>query len=206
MPDPVALRQQYGLSAGWKYSSGKGHYAWDIPCPTGTEILAGCTGTVRATSDGVPNNRPGHNPGSGAPSNWVLVWTTCEGRPATVYYQHLSPGVRVRQGQAVEPGTVIGASGNSGNSTGPHLHLSTQWGHTDRRYDNDGSDTIWEPDRVLGTEDDMPLSEEDLDKIAWRVWSFNQGTFGGQSAASFVADGYQRIVALPEFIKGLLGR
>lgn len=173
MPGPAALRRQYGLSAGWRYSSGAGHFAWDIPCPDGTEILAGCTGTVRAIHDGVPDNAPGTNPGSGAPSNWVLVWTTCEGRPATVLYQHLSEGIPVRPGQQVGPNTVIGRSGNSGNSTGPHLHCSTQWGHTDRRYDPDGSGTIWPPDRLFTPtqeEDDMtPEQATLLGGIAWTI-------------------------------------
>lgn len=184
MPDPVALKDRYGLSAGWKYSSGKGHYAWDIPTPTGTEVTAGCHGTVRDVNDGVANNRPGHNPGSGAPSNWVLVWTTVEGRPATVYYQHLSPGVKVRPGQAVTPDTLIGHTGNTGNSTGPHLHCSTQWGHVepwDRYADlnNGGKTTIWPPDRAFVTiqEDQSNESEEDDDMA--KIYAVNCGETHG---------------------------
>jgi murein DD-endopeptidase MepM/ murein hydrolase activator NlpD len=36
-------------------------------------------------------------------------------------YCHLST-IRVHPGEMVEPGTVIGSSGSSGRSTGPHLH------------------------------------------------------------------------------------
>ncbi|PKM01377.1 MAG: peptidase M23, partial [Gammaproteobacteria bacterium HGW-Gammaproteobacteria-7] len=42
-------------------------------------------------------------------------------------YLHLSRGsVRVRPGQQVKVGTLLGKSGNTGRSTGPHLHFVVQ--------------------------------------------------------------------------------
>jgi len=42
-------------------------------------------------------------------------------------YLHLMQGsVKVREGQRVLPGSALALSGNTGNSTGPHLHFVVQ--------------------------------------------------------------------------------
>jgi murein DD-endopeptidase MepM/ murein hydrolase activator NlpD len=38
------------------------------------------------------------------------------------YYGHMSR-ISVNKGDSVEPGEIVGRSGNTGHSTGPHLHL-----------------------------------------------------------------------------------
>ena len=68
------------------------------------------------------------NPGSGAPSNWITLGVRWGNKDVTVYYQHLSPGLLVKKGQKVTKGQVIAKSGNSGNSTGPHLHIAAMYG------------------------------------------------------------------------------
>jgi len=45
-----------------------------------------------------------------------------QGRYAS--YGHLQPGVRVKTGDFVKTGQVLGLVGNSGNSNGPHLHFN----------------------------------------------------------------------------------
>ena len=52
----------------------------------------------------------------------------------SVSYCHLSEW-RVKKGDCVRPGDVIGISGNTGRSTGPHLHLTVRMG---RRHINPG--------------------------------------------------------------------
>lgn len=54
--------------------------------------------------------------------NLVIV----ENGPYRTYYAHLSQ-IPVTLGQTVTAGSVIGASGNTGNSTGPHLHYEVRY-------------------------------------------------------------------------------
>lgn len=150
------------LNAGKYYPSGSFHGAWDIGIKRGTKVYAPLAGKVVGLNDGVPNQPIGVIRGSD--SNWVL---TCHklagGREATVYYQHGSPGVPVKRGQQVKAGQLVLRSGNTGNSTGDHLHLAAQWlrsGVTcatmtqsqarQQRYDylNLGNTRIFEPSLV----------------------------------------------------------
>jgi len=55
----------------------------------------------------------------------VVVRSKKDGKFYRNYYCHLSAQL-VKKGQRVEEGEVIALSGNTGNSTGPHLHLETR--------------------------------------------------------------------------------
>lgn len=146
------------ISAGFRYSSGNLHAAYDYPLPIGTPVVAPCDALVLDCQFGVPNNRPGHNPGSGAPSNWVLLgWRTKSGKRVVAYAQHLDPrrpkklrAVDYNHRRQVKEGRVIGWSGNSGNSTGPHLHWHVwelqaweQWPNRWNRYGNMSAGGKW---------------------------------------------------------------
>ena len=62
--------------------------------------------------------RIGHNKRSG---KYVVIQTA----GYSISYCHLS-SILVRDGQYVHAGEVIAVSGNTGLSTGPHLHLTTK--------------------------------------------------------------------------------
>lgn len=48
------------------------------------------------------------------------------GQGLMTLYLHLS-GIKVKEGQAVERGTVLGLSGGTGRATAPHLHFAVRW-------------------------------------------------------------------------------
>lgn len=83
-----------------------GHNALDIAVPVGTP--------VQTTMDGTVVHAGWNNQGYG---NLVIV----ENGEYRTYYAHLS-NIPVSVGDTVEAGAVIAYSGNTGNSTGPHLH------------------------------------------------------------------------------------
>lgn len=83
-----------------------GHTALDYGIPVGTNI--------HSTMDGKVVFAGWNHEGYG---NLVIV----QNGDFKTYYAHLSE-IPVKTGQNVKEGEVIGVSGNTGNSTGPHLH------------------------------------------------------------------------------------
>jgi len=93
----------------------------------GAEALAVADAAVVAVKDGVPENVPGVN------SRAVPITLETVGGNHVIldlgggrygFYAHLQPGkIRVKVGDHVRRGQVIGLVGNSGNSTEPHLHF-----------------------------------------------------------------------------------
>ena len=93
----------------------------------GAEAMAVGDGVVAGVKDGIPENIPGAN-SRAVPitletvgGNFVIL-DLGQGRYA--FYAHLQPGsLRVKAGDKVKRGQVVGLVGNSGNSTEPHLHF-----------------------------------------------------------------------------------
>ena len=87
------------------------HMALDITNPAGAPIVAGQSGTVTRVSTGTWDGGYGNN---------IIIDS---GSGYQTLYAHMS-GVNVGIGQQVVAGkTVIGYVGNTGRSTGPHLHF-----------------------------------------------------------------------------------
>jgi hypothetical protein len=91
----------------------------------GAEVLSATAGTVVGVVDRLPDGPidfalPPRKAGD-AGGNHVVV---ALGGGRYALYAHLQPGsVRVKVGQKVRPGDVLGQLGNSGNSNAPHLHF-----------------------------------------------------------------------------------
>ncbi len=93
----------------------------------GSDALAVADGVVTEVKDGIPENVPGIN-SRAVPitletvgGNHVIL-DIGHGRYA--FYAHLQPGsLKVKLGDHVKRGQVLGLVGNSGNSTEPHLHF-----------------------------------------------------------------------------------
>ena len=87
------------------------HYGTDFTAPIGTKVYAPANGTVLKTSYQ-----------RGGAGYYIIIKHA--GGYSTVY-MHLSKAL-VRTGQKVSQGQVIALSGNTGGSTGPHLHYEVR--------------------------------------------------------------------------------
>lgn len=116
---PITLG--FGKAVEGLYKSG-GHKGIDYGCPSGTPILAAADGIVAVKSF--------ENGGYG---NYIII--RHDDGSGTVY-AHLSAPL-VNNGVAVKAGQRIGLSGNTGNSTGAHLHFEcrTQWNKQSTAFD-----------------------------------------------------------------------
>jgi murein DD-endopeptidase MepM/ murein hydrolase activator NlpD len=159
--------------SGWRdYACGSlsydGHLGTDIRVPSlfemerGVEVLAAAPGVVAAMRDMEPDvsvrvrgreSLRGRDAGNGVRITHADGWET--------QYSHMKRGsVRVRAGQKVEAGDVLGLIGLSGNTEFPHLDFVVR--HRVRAIDpfapqpgNDGecpdgptAQTLWRPDIV----------------------------------------------------------
>lgn len=112
----VKITQLFGKTVAAKrlYTSGS-HNGVDFGTPLGTAVLAAGPGTVAGAGD-TDITCPRASFG-----RWILI--KHPNGLATIY-AHLSV-ISVQEGQTVGAGQVIGYSGNTGYSTGPHLHFGT---------------------------------------------------------------------------------
>ncbi len=108
----VFITQQFGRTSSSQrlYLSGT-HSGVDFRAPIGTPVRAALSGVVLAINYGaVQNCQYG---------KWVLIKHS---NGLATLYAHLSD-ISIQKGDAVSTGQVIGFAGNTGYSTGPHLHF-----------------------------------------------------------------------------------
>lgn len=101
------------ISAKAYYSSGKFHGAVDYAVSVGTPVYAAAAGVVMSTANL-----------SGSYGTYVVIR---HANGLQSYYAHGTYGsICVTPGQTVAKGQQIMKSGNTGNSTGPHLHFEVR--------------------------------------------------------------------------------
>jgi hypothetical protein len=95
----------------------------------GVPLHAVADGTVVATTDGLPDIPPlTKNPDLRTPEDYAgnNVMVRIAPHRYAVFDHMITGSVRVRPGQRVRTGQVLGLLGNSGNTDGPHLHFGIQ--------------------------------------------------------------------------------
>jgi murein DD-endopeptidase MepM/ murein hydrolase activator NlpD len=106
---------EFGCSSYPGYGPGYGcahfHNGIDIVAPYGTAIRAAGAGTVVYV---------GWNYADGSDPAWIVV--IAHSSNLQTWYAHMQPRRPVSVGQRVKGGQIIGYEGNTGNSTGAHLH------------------------------------------------------------------------------------
>lgn len=124
---PISNKDLNRLSSGFSYridpiyKTVKFHTGLDFSAPQGTPIYATAQGVVRIAG----------NLGNGYGNHVVIN----HGYQYSTLYGHMYR-IKVRAGQTVKRGEVIGYVGNSGKSTGSHLHYEVMKGkkHLDPIY------------------------------------------------------------------------
>lgn len=101
------------VSANGYYSSGKFHGAIDYAVSVGTTVMAAADGVVMTTAD--------------LTSSYGTHVVIRHANGMQTYYGHGTRGsICVKPGQIVKKGEKIMLSGNTGNSSGPHLHFEVR--------------------------------------------------------------------------------
>jgi murein DD-endopeptidase MepM/ murein hydrolase activator NlpD len=116
--DSVRVTQNFGntafATANPQIYNGGGHNGIDLAASIGTRVKSSLSGTVLGTGN------TDLQKGCYSYGKWVLIK---HGNGLSTLYAHLST-ISVVAGQEIKTGEVLGYSGNTGYSTGPHLHYT----------------------------------------------------------------------------------
>lgn len=124
-PRPVPKQFPISSKFGNRVIHGKAefHKGVDFATPVGTPVQAVFSGSVHRA--GWENDKdPKHGFGLR-----VMQRVKIDDEEYWIFYAHLNE-VKVKEGDAIEVGQIVGMSGNTGRSTGPHLHVGCRKSNT----------------------------------------------------------------------------
>jgi murein DD-endopeptidase MepM/ murein hydrolase activator NlpD len=110
-PAEAEISDVFGAERVFNGKTQSTHFGLDFRVPTGTPVAAMNDGTVLLA-------RPLYFEG-----NFVVL---DHGQGLLTLYLHLSE-FKVKEGDQVKRGQIIGLSGGTGRATGPHLHVAVRW-------------------------------------------------------------------------------
>jgi len=150
---PIAIDQ--GFAGSFSHDDDENRYAIDFAVPVGTAVLAARDGVVMQVIGhhlDAPRNNPAQHRGAGPADTRLrdanLLRVIHDDGTMAVYAHLQRDGAVVAPGQRVRTGQHIGWSGNTGFSTGPHLHFAVQV--------NRGMRLVSLPFRMEGADAEMP--------------------------------------------------
>lgn len=143
--DEARFELGQGFHGGFSHQDEANRYAVDLIVAEGTPVLAARGGVVMQALSGFSEG--GADASLAHRANQVRV---LHEDGSMGLYAHLQEGeVFVRAGETVTLGQVIGRAGNTGYSTGPHLHFAVQV--------NGGMRLVSIPFRMIGPDGFLPL-------------------------------------------------
>ena len=119
-PMPGTVSQDFGCTG----------MTWEPPLGScahfhqGIDLVADYGTPVRASGDGTVVYC-GWNYADGADPAWIVI--IAHSASLETWYAHMQPNCPAPQGSAVHAGDLIGHEGNTGHSTGAHLHWATRF-------------------------------------------------------------------------------
>ena len=116
-------RIDQGFGGSFSHDDEQNRHALDFAADIGTPVVAARAGTVMQVEAGFRASGLASGDARGR-ANFIRI---LHDDGSMALYAHLAvDGVQVRGGQQVQAGQRIGLSGNTGFSTGPHLHFAVQ--------------------------------------------------------------------------------
>lgn len=107
---PAHRPNHTGVDFGWNRNHGGPNH----------DLIAVCDAKIIAIKDGIADGK-GTSYG-----NYILMQSTKSGKYSFLYGHILKGSLKVKVGDIVKEGQVLAKMGNSGNSTGTHLHFEVR--------------------------------------------------------------------------------